>query len=141
MDRASKIGFSFFYTAAFLMGAAAAPSAYAQDAASMPNPSSRAEAQSAPAGSQGAAGDSTAAFKAADERMMSTMQGAAYTGNADEDFVTHMIPHHQGAVDMAQVEAKYGKDPQLKRLAARIIASQRNEIEFMKAWQKKHGNR
>ncbi len=139
MHRTSKIG-SLLFTAVFSLGVAA-PVAYAQDGASMPNPSSRAEAQSAPAGSQGTTGDSTAGFKAADERMMKAMQGAAYTGNADEDFVAHMIPHHQGAVDMAEVEAKYGKDPQLKRLAAHIIASQRKEIEFMKGWQKKHGNR
>jgi uncharacterized protein (DUF305 family) len=138
MHRKSTIGSSLLYTAAFVLGAAA-PLAWAQDGASMPHPSSRAEAQSAPAGSQGAAGDSTAAFKAADERMMNAMQGAAYTGNADEDFVAHMIPHHQGAVDMAEVEAKYGKDPQLKHLAARIIASQRKEIAFMKRWQKQHG--
>ena len=140
MHRTSKIGSSVLFTATLIL-ATAAPSAYAQDAASTTNPSSRAQAQSAPAGSQGAAGDSTAAFKAADERMMNTMQGAAYTGHADEDFVAHMIPHHQGAVDMAEVEAKYGKDPQLKRLAASIIASQRKEIEFMQAWQKKHINR
>lgn len=140
MHRTSTIGSSLLLAAACVVGAAA-PSAYAQDGASMPNPSSRAEAQSAPAGSQGAAGDSTAAFKAADERMMSAMQGTAYTGNTDEDFVAHMIPHHQGAVDMAETEVKYGKDPQLKRLAARMIASQRNEIAFMKSWQKKHGNR
>ena len=139
MHRASKIGYSLLFTTTFIL--AGAPSAHAQGAASTPNPSSRAQAQSAPAGSQGAAGDSTAAFKAVDERMMNAMQGAAYTGRADEDFVAHMIPHHQGAVDMAEVEAKYGKDPQLKRLAASIIASQRKEIEFMKIWQKKHGNR
>ena len=121
MYRASKIGASFAVMAAVVI--AAPLSAAAQQGASMATPSSMSEAQSAPAGSQGAAGDSTAAFKAADERMMKSMQGQAYTGNADEDFVSHMIPHHQGAVDMAEVEAKYGKDPQLKRLAARIIES------------------
>ncbi|MDG0023639.1 DUF305 domain-containing protein [Trinickia sp. Y13] len=115
--------------------------AQAQQSASMPSMSSTAEAQSAPAGSQGATGDSTAAFKSADERMMKSMEGSAYTGHADEDFVSHMIPHHQGAVDMAQVELKYGKDPQLKRLAERIVASQRKEIQFMKAWQAKHAKR
>ncbi|WP_116139868.1 DUF305 domain-containing protein [Trinickia diaoshuihuensis] len=140
MYRASKIGSSLAVMAVAALIAVPLP-ASAQQAASMARPSSMAEAQSAPAGSQGAAGDSTAAFKAADERMMKSMQGQAYTGNADEDFVSHMIPHHQGAVDMAEVEAKYGKDPQLKRLAARIVASQRREIEFMKDWQAKHGQR
>jgi uncharacterized protein (DUF305 family) len=49
-----------------------------------------------------------------------------------------MIPHHQGAVDQAQVELRYGKDPQMKALAANIIQSQRQEIELMKKWQSLH---
>ena len=61
-----------------------------------------------------------------------------YTGDADRDFVAGMIPHHQGAVDMAQVELQYGKDPTLKKLARDIIASQRKEIAFMRQWQAKH---
>ena len=64
MYRASKIGASFAVMAA--VGIAAPLSAAAQQGASMATPSSMSEAQSAPAGSQGAAGDSTAAFKAAD---------------------------------------------------------------------------
>jgi len=140
MYRPNKVASAVLLMATVALGAAPLP-ALAQQGASMASPSSAAEAQSAPAGSQGAGGDSTAAFKAADKHMMDSMQGQAYTGNADEDFVSHMIPHHQGAVDMAEVEAKYGKDPQLKRLAARIIASQRREIDFMKSWQTKHGHR
>lgn len=124
------------------IGLGCAPlAAAAQRSASMPSMSSTAEAQSAPASSQSASGDSTAAFKAADERMMKSMEGAAYTGHADDDFVSHMIPHHQGAVDMAEVELRYGKDPQLKKLAERIVASQRKEIQFMKSWQAKHGGK
>jgi uncharacterized protein (DUF305 family) len=124
------------------IGLACAPlGAFAQQSASMPSMSSTAEAQSAPASPQGASGDSTAAFKAVDERMMKSMGGAAYTGHADDDFVSHMIPHHQGAVDMAEVELRYGKDPQLKKLAERIVASQRKEIQFMKSWQAKHGGK
>jgi len=53
--------------------------------------------------------------------------------------VSHMIPHHQGAVDMAEIQLKYGKDPALKRLAKEIISAQHEEIRFMKAWQAKHG--
>jgi uncharacterized protein (DUF305 family) len=83
-------------------------------------------------------GDATQAFKAADDKMMQDMS-AAYTGNADKDFVAHMIPHHQGAIEMAQVELKYGKDPALKRLARNIIKAQHDEIAFMKSWQAKHG--
>ena len=137
MQRVNTIGSSLFVVAIAL--ACAPLAAFAQQGASMPSMSSTAEAQSAPASSQGARGDSTAAYKAADERMMKSMEGAAYTGKADEDFVSHMIPHHQGAVDMAEVEIRYGKDPQLKKLAERIVASQRKEIQFMKSWQAKHG--
>jgi uncharacterized protein (DUF305 family) len=86
-----------------------------------------------------ASGDSTPAFKAADEKMMKDMSAPTYTGDADKDFVAHMIPHHQGAIDMAQVELKYGKDPELKRLARNIIKAQHDEIAFMQRWQAKHG--
>jgi uncharacterized protein (DUF305 family) len=89
-----------------------------------------------------AAGDngapSTAAFQAADQSMMSGMSGIQYTGDADRDFVAHMIPHHQGAVEMAKVELKYGKDAKLRKLAKDIIAAQDKEIAFMKQWLAAH---
>jgi len=140
MHRANEVGSLLVLCAAVALGSGVTV-AYAQQGTLTPNPSSTAEAQSAPASGKTATGDSTAAFKAADERMMNDMQGAAYTGNADDDFVSHMIPHHQGAVDMAETELKYGKDPQLKRLAQRIVTSQRQEIDFMKKWQAKHGGK
>ena len=77
------------------------------------------------------------AFKAADHHMMQQMS-AGYTGNTDQDFVTHMLPHHEGAVQMAKIELKYGTDPELKRLAHDIIKAQDKEIQFMKTWQAKH---
>jgi uncharacterized protein (DUF305 family) len=49
-----------------------------------------------------------------------------------------MIPHHQGAIDMAKVELQYGKDPQLRKLAQDVIAAQQKEIAFMQSWQAKH---
>ncbi|HME24875.1 MAG TPA: DUF305 domain-containing protein [Acetobacteraceae bacterium] len=61
-----------------------------------------------------------------------------YSGNADQDFVASMMPHHQGAIDMAKVELQYGKDPQLRKLARDIIAAQQKEIAFMQSWQAKH---
>ena len=86
-------------------------------------------------------GESTPAFKAADDKMMHDMSAPEYTGDADKDFVAHMIPHHQGAIEMAQVELKYGKDPELKRLARNIIKAQHDEIAFMNRWMAKHGGK
>ena len=52
-----------------------------------------------------------------------------------------MIPHHKGAVSMAEVELKYGKDPDMKRLAKNIIKAQNDEIAYMKKWQTKHAGK
>ncbi|CDY73284.1 putative exported protein [Caballeronia glathei] len=81
---------------------------------------------------------STAAFRAADQSMMSGMSNVQYTGDADRDFVAHMIPHHEGAVEMAKVELKYGKDAKLRKLAKDIIAAQDKEIAFMRQWLAAH---
>jgi uncharacterized protein (DUF305 family) len=81
---------------------------------------------------------STAAFQAADQSMMSGMSSIQYTGSADHDFVAHMIPHHEGAVEMAKVELKYGKDAKLRKLAKDIVAAQEKEIAFMKQWLAAH---
>jgi uncharacterized protein (DUF305 family) len=81
-----------------------------------------------------------AATKAYRDAMTKMDQGMAitYSGDADGDFVTGMIPHHQGAIDMANVELRYGKDPHLRTLAQNIVAAQQKEIAFMTAWQAKH---
>jgi uncharacterized protein (DUF305 family) len=70
-------------------------------------------------------------------RMMADM-GQRFSGDVDHDFVAGMIPHHRGAVEMAQVELQYGRDPALKRLARSIIRAQDQEIAFMRQWQRKH---
>lgn len=81
---------------------------------------------------------STKDFKAADMQMMRNMH-VPYTGNPDVDFRTHMIPHHQGAVEMAKVALKHAKDPETKRMAQKIIDDQEKEIAEMQDWLKKNG--
>ena len=88
-----------------------------------------------PMGDQGA---SSKAFNDAMGKMHKDMM-ITYSGNADADFVRGMIPHHQGAIDMAKVELKYGKDPELRKLAEAVVTAQEAEIKEMKAWLKKHG--
>ena len=80
---------------------------------------------------------STKAFKQADMAMMHDMH-VAYTGDPDVDFRTHMIPHHQGAIDMAKVALKHAKDPKTKAMAQKIIDDQEKEIAEMQAWLKKN---
>ncbi len=77
--------------------------------------------------------ESTKAFKQADMDMMQGM-AVAYTGDADVDFRLKMIPHHQGAIDMAKVALAHGKDPETKKLAEAIIAAQEREIKEMQDW-------
>jgi uncharacterized protein (DUF305 family) len=62
------------------------------------------------------------------------MANAPMNGVPDHDFVTMMIPHHQGAVDMAKALLVYGDSPELRNLAQQIITDQQNEINIMKAW-------
>jgi uncharacterized protein (DUF305 family) len=81
---------------------------------------------------------STKDFKAADMKMMHDMS-VPYTGNPDVDFRTHMIPHHQGAVEMAKVALKHAKAPETKRMAQKIIDDQEKEIAEMQDWLKKNG--
>ena len=72
------------------------------------------------------------------DRMSRDMAAVPMTGDADRDFVGMMLPHHQGAVDMAHYELAHGKDPAMLKLARAIVAAQDKEIAMMKAWQAKH---
>ncbi|MBI5073850.1 MAG: DUF305 domain-containing protein [Nitrospirae bacterium] len=64
--------------------------------------------------------------------MMKDMESAPMTGDSDKDFLAMMIPHHEGAVEMARLVLIHGKDPLVRRLAEEIIASQTVEIQTMK---------
>jgi hypothetical protein len=69
--------------------------------------------------------------EAAMAKMMNDM-AAKPTGDIDRDFVAMMAPHHQGAIDMAIIELRYGKNEQLRRIAQEIIVDQMQEIAAMK---------
>ena len=69
--------------------------------------------------------------KTAMAKMMAGMD-VRPSGDVDADFVAMMVPHHQGAIDMAQAELRYGRNEQLRRLAQEIIVTQQEEIAAMR---------
>jgi uncharacterized protein (DUF305 family) len=82
-----------------------------------------------------AADDREAAFRKENEAAMSKMMAAMTlepTGDVDADFVASMVPHHQGAIEMAQAELRYGRNEQLRRIAQEIIVDQTQEIAAMR---------
>jgi uncharacterized protein (DUF305 family) len=66
------------------------------------------------------------------------MRRAPMNGVPEHDFVTMMIPHHQGAIDMAKALLLRTTDPELRNLAQGIITEQQNEIQVMQAWLRRH---
>lgn len=71
-------------------------------------------------------------------QMHQDMMAAAQYKDPDVAFAAGMLPHHIGAVKMAEVELKYGKDPEMRKLAENIINAQQAEIEQMQKWLKVH---
>ena len=72
-------------------------------------------------------------YQVAHHKMMRNM-AVPYTGDPDVDFRVQMIPHHQGAIDMARTQLEFGTDPDMRKLAEDVIAAQEKEIAFMEAW-------
>lgn len=89
-----------------------------------------------------AAGGSSPAARAAADGFRSTMDAAMTrmhqamaapgTGDPDRDFAAMMIPHHQGAIEMAEIQLRFGRDERLRRLAQGIIVEQTQEIAVMR---------
>ncbi len=64
---------------------------------------------------------------------------AAQSAPFDQQFIDMMVPHHEGAVEMAKVALKHARDPETKRMAQKIIDDQEKEIAEMRDWLKKYG--
>jgi uncharacterized protein (DUF305 family) len=77
-------------------------------------------------------------YTAANAKMHKDMD-ISYSGDPDVDFVRGMIPHHQGAIDMAKVALQHAKDEQIRKWATDVIREQEREIAEMQAWLKKKG--
>lgn len=81
--------------------------------------------------------EASKALMAANDKMMKDMT-ITPSGDVDRDFVAMMIPHHQGAIDMAKIELQFGKDPEIRQLAQAVVAAQEKEIAEMTAWLAMH---
>jgi uncharacterized protein (DUF305 family) len=77
--------------------------------------------------------EAISALGEANDKMHQAM-ALAPSGDLDRDFAAGMLAHHEGAVDMARVELRFGRDPALRQLAETIISAQEQEIAMMRDW-------
>lgn len=117
---------SFFRRRAISMAATLSVAATSYALAQSPNPANRAHAVAANSGERQFLFDNQLAMSKMSRGMM-----VDPSGDVDRDFVAMMIPHHQGAIDMARAELKYGHNKTLRRLAAEIVNKQGQEISIM----------
>ncbi|MFN5828608.1 MAG: DUF305 domain-containing protein [Rhodobacterales bacterium] len=82
--------------------------------------------------------DATRAYIEAMNTMHAGMM-MAFTGDPDVDFIKGMIPHHQGAIDAAKIQLRYGTDPEARAFAEKVIAAQEAEIVWMTTWLRTRG--
>lgn len=80
---------------------------------------------------------STKDFKRAHMNMMKEMH-MEFTGNADVDFAKSMMRHHEGGIEMAKLQLKHGKDPEMRKMAEKLIKEQGQDTKEFQAWLKKH---
>jgi uncharacterized protein (DUF305 family) len=121
----------FFLAAA--LAAMAAGSASAQDAGSHAGHDMSAMT------STDTGSPATKAYMDAMDRMHGPMMDGVANADPDVAFVLGMIPHHQGAIDMAKIVLEYGKDDFTRKLAQEVIAAQETEITAMRDWLKQRG--
>ena len=101
---------------------------------------SGAHAHGASTASKGDQGPSSLAFQGVNAKMHKSMD-ITFSGDADRDFIAGMLPHHQGAVDMAKIVLAFGKDPEVRKLAENIIKAQEEEIAWMNSWLQKSASK
>ena len=116
-----------------ILSMAVAVPVLAQQTAPMPGMNMPATPGATPGATLG--GDS---MMSAMDKMSRDMAAVPMTGDTDREFAQMMIPHHQGAIDMARNEIAHGKDPTMLKLAREVVAAQNKEIAQMKAWLASH---